>query len=229
MATAGLLLLGRDHRNAAYYDIYASRLSSDGAIPVELTSFSASVAGADVNLNWQTATEMNNYGFEVERKKLSEAKSVYQRIESEATWKTVDFIKGKGTSTEKNNYTFIDKNLESGKYKYRLKQIDNDGKYEYSKEIEVELDVPNEFSLEQNYPNPFNPSTQIEYSLPKDTRVVLEVFNILGEKVATLINERKSAGHYNVEFSGKGLTSGIYIYSIKTDESRALKKMLLLK
>ncbi len=204
----------------SFSDFAIGSIGSD-ALPVELTSFTAALTNsATVVLNWQTATEVNNYGFEIERSVISGQLS---------DWESVGFVNGHGNSNSVKEYYFTDKPNGGTKFKYRLKQIDNDGKYEYSKEIEVDLGIPQEFLLAQNYPNPFNPSTQIEYSLPQDTRVILEVFNILGEKVATLINEQKEAGHYNVEFSGKGLTSGIYIYHIKTNENSDLKKMILLK
>ena len=129
--------------------------SVDGGIPVELTSFSSSINDNDVTLNWKTATETNNQGFQIDR-----LKTLHKRIDE---WQNIGFVNGKGTTTETQSYSFVDENLASGKYLYRLKQIDFDGSYEYSNIIEVEVNAPKKFSLEQNYPNPFNPSTIIGY------------------------------------------------------------------
>ena len=202
-------------------------------IPVELTSFTSSVNENDVTLNWQTATETNNSGFQVERSKMLEARS--------EEWENIGFINGNGTTTEPQSYSFVDKDLpagrqglEAGKYQYRLKQIDFDGTFEYSKTIEVEINAPLKFSLEQNYPNPFNPTTTIKFSIPAvGTRlalsVQLKVYDVLGKEIATLVNEEKPAGSYNIEFNGFNLASGIYYYQLRAGEFVETKKMLLLK
>ena len=188
------------------------------SVPVELTSFTANVITNKVNLIWKTATETNNSGFNVERKSL---------VDSE--WNTLSFIKGFGTTTEPQSYSFNDENISAGKYFYRLKQIDFNGTYEYSNEIEVLVNAPNNFSLNQNYPNPFNPSTSIEFQLPKESFVTLKIYNILGVEIVTLVNELKPAGVHKIIFDAAGMTSGLYIYKISTGNFEQTRKMMLLK
>ena len=204
-------------------------------LPVELTSFTASVLGGKVTLSWQTATEVNNYGFEVER--TSPRPSLYEGEGGEAGrgWEKIGFVQGHGNSNSVKEYSFTDKPNGGTKFKYRLKQIDNDGKYEYSKEIEIDLGMPNEFSLSQNYPNPFNPSTTIRYSIPNviaseaKQSVVLKVYDILGNVVATLVNENKAAGNYEVKYDASNLSSGIYFYKLQSGSFVQTKKFLLIK
>jgi hypothetical protein len=201
------------------------------AIPVELLIFTAEVDENVVTLLWQTATETNNSGFEVERSQMS-------KVKSQTEWKRIGFVEGKGTTTEIQSYSFTDK-TEPGKYKYRLKQIDFDGSFEYSQEIEAEVKAPNVFSLDQNFPNPFNPSTMISYQIPVNGNVTLKVYDILGNEVATLVDEYQQPGKYEVEFSAKGgsayggnayrLPSGIYFYQLKAGNFIETKKMILLK
>lgn len=190
-------------------------------VPVELTSFTAVADGNNAVLNWSTATETNNQGFEIER--------AYN-----GTVQTVGFIQGRGTTSEPTNYSFIDANLEPGTYSYRLKQIDYDGTFEHHLAVNVEIVAPVEFALEQNYPNPFNPSTKISYSLAADSRVNLTVFNLLGEEVATLVNSEVAAGNHDVNFNAANLNSGVYFYKIDavgTDGSEfsEVRKMMLTK
>jgi len=203
---------------------------NNGPLPVELTSFTASVLASKVILNWQTATEVNNYGFEIERAiKNSELKI--------KNWQNIGFVKGHGNSNSVKEYLFVDGNVSNGKVSYRLKQIDNDGKYEYSKEIEVDLITPNEFSLSQNYPNPFNPSTIIEYALPNNSRIKLELYSTTGELVAVLSEGEMPAGYHTYEFkSGRyNLSSGVYFYRLSAVENgteklyTSIKKMIMLK
>jgi len=189
--------------------------------PVELTSFNAKAIGNSVNLTWVTATETNNKGFEVERK-------------SGEVFESISFVDGFGTTTESKNYSFTDKNLNSGTFVYRLKQIDFDGTVSYSNEIEVDITIPDQFSLDQNYPNPFNPATKIQYSLASDSKVTLKIFNTLGEEVATLVNTAMPAGLHNVNFDASKLNSGVYFYSIEATGSNganftSVKKMILMK
>ncbi len=196
---------------------YFAKMTDNLALPVELTTFTAAVNSSGVKLNWETATEVNNYGFAIERK-------------SENTeWKKVAFVNGHGNSNSPKTYSYVDSKVLSGVYQYRLKQIDFDGKFEYSAVVEINLSVPQKFELNQNYPNPFNPSTNIKFSLPKASNVTLKVFNAIGEEVATLINKKLPAGNHVVNFNGSNLISGVYFYQLATDEKSVVKKMLLVK
>lgn len=188
------------------------------ALPVELTSFKSNVLGKAVNLTWKTATEVNNYGFEVERATVGGI-----------SFAKVSFVKGSGNSNSPKEYSFTDNDLQQGKYQYRLKMLDNDGTFEYSKIVEAEIIAPKEFALSQNYPNPFNPVTTINYSLPIDSKVMLVVYSINGEKVAELINEMQTAGSYNIPFNANGLASGTYFYRLQAGEFVQTKKMIILK
>jgi len=151
-------------------------------------------------------------------------------------WWAVGFANGYGTTTEPKSYLFTDESFIPGSYEYRLKQIDFDGSFTYSDIIEVEVAVPNIFSLEQNYPNPFNPSTTIRYEIPEQSFVTIKVYDILGNEITTLVNEEKAAGNYEVEFntsshSGnvRNLTSGIYFYRLQAGSFIETKKMILMK
>ena len=190
-------------------------------VPVELTSFVADVNDGMVVLNWTTATETNNKGFEV------------QRIFA-GDYQTIGFVQGNGTSTKSHSYSFTDKNVQDGKYYYRLKQVDLNGASGYSSTVEVNVVMPRVYSLEQNYPNPFNPTTQINFSLAADSRVTLKIFNILGQEVTTLINKNFVAGTHTVSFNASNLTSGVYLYRIDAagidgENFTAIKKMILTK
>ncbi|GIV45696.1 MAG: hypothetical protein KatS3mg036_0514 [Ignavibacterium sp.] len=187
-------------------------------LPVELTSFTASVnLNGDVSLEWITETEINNHGFVVERKT------------DNTDFTSIGFVKGNGTTTERKIYTFIDRNLEAGKYYYRLKQIDFNGQFEYSDIIEVEVTPVNKYLLEQNYPNPFNPGTLISWQSPVDSWQTLKVYDILGNEVATLVNEFRNAGKYSKTFDMKDLAPGTYFYQLKIGDVVQTKKMTLLK
>lgn len=173
------------------------------AVPVELTSFTAASVGNTVNLNWSTGTEINNKGFNVERKTAN------------GEFETITFVPGSGTTTQAKFYSFIDENLQSGNYTYRLKQMDFDGAFEYSNEIEAEVKVPAEFSLKQNFPNPFNPSTVINWQLAVPSKVTLKIFNSLGEEIETLVDQYLESGDHSVSFnSNSKLSSGVYFYRI---------------
>ncbi len=200
-------------------------------IPVEMISFNAFVFDNKVTLNWSTASEQNNHGFEIERTFLSNSEK--------DNWNNIGFIIGNGTTTEINYYSFSDKNLTPGKYLYRLKQIDYDGTFEYSNEIEIEIIGITDYALHQNYPNPFNPVTKIRFEIPLSAETMqatsLRVFDILGNEVAVLINEPKEPGIYEVEFSigssgdAAALSSGVYFYTLRSGEFISSKKMILLK
>src|SRR5690554_1505790 len=191
-------------------------------VPVELASLSVETEKNSVTLKWSTASEINNQGFEVQRREVKNQ-----------NWQTVGFVEGRGNTTERQSYSFNERDLKVGKYLYRLKQIDFDGSYEYSDEIEVSVDIPQVFSLMQNYPNPFNPMTKIEYTLPEDAEVRLDVYNSLGELVTTLHNKQMEAGYQVINFDASSLPSGTYIYRItakgKTGNFVDSKKMLLVK
>ena len=199
-------------------------ISTFNPVPVELTSFSAGVDGNNVDLSWQTATETNNSGFEIQRSDVRDQKS------ETLDWKKIGFIKGQGTTTKENNYSFVDKNLGTGSYSYKLFQIDFDGTRTESEIVNVNINSqPKEYALMQNYPNPFNPTTTIEYSIPENGNVKLKIYNSLGEEVATLVNEYKTARSYKINFDASTLPSGVYYYKIITEKFSSVKKMILLK
>jgi hypothetical protein len=196
-------------------------VTGDEIIPVELTSFTASANANQVVLNWATATETNNSGFEVQR-----------AVDGE--YLTIAFVSGYGTTTEAQQYSYTDKNVQVGTYSYRLKQVDLDGTFEYSNVVEVEVLPPAEFSLAQNFPNPFNPSTKINYSLAVDSKVTLTVYNLLGEAVSTLVNNNVTAGTHSVNFDAVDFNSGVYFYSINAqgingESFTQVRKMMLTK
>ncbi len=191
-------------------------------VPVELESFTANVKGNKVQLTWQTATEINNTGFAIERQNTS-------NVKGEPGWNKIAFVEGMGTTTKTTGYTFEDNIKKPAVYKYRLKQIDYDGTFEYSEEIQVDVAGPKNFSLYQNYPNPFNPSTKIKFSLPNSTNVKLTIYNTVGEVVAVMLNQNMEAGFYEVEFNANNYASGVYYYRLETNEFTAIKKMLLIK
>ena len=189
---------------------------NNGALPVELSSFIAALDGNNVDLKWTTATEINNRGFQIEKN-------------SGSGFIPLAFISGHGTSTKLNKYTYTDKNLSGGVNSYRLKQIDYDGSYKYSKVVEVNLSGPNKFTLSQNYPNPFNPTTTIRFSLPNAERVRVIVFNQLGQEVAQITDRDFEAGNHAIQFDGSKLASGVYFYRIQAGTFSLVKKMILLK
>ncbi|MCS7053395.1 MAG: M28 family peptidase [Ignavibacterium sp.] len=205
-------------------DIKISIYSS--LVPVELTSFTASANNNNVVLNWSTATELNNKGFEIERASLRNSLESSQTLKN---WEKIGFVEGNGTTSEIKEYSFTDKNLNIGTHYYRLKQIDFDGSFVYSQEIKVDLTSPINYNLSQNYPNPFNPNTMIKFQIPVDAFVSIKVFDVLGNEVKTLVNEFKQAGFYEIEFDGSELSSGIYFYKLKTENFNDVKKMILIK
>lgn len=204
--------------NAAALNANVELYTGLAPVPVELTSFAAAVRNNNVTLSWKTQSELNNREFEVERSSASES------------WNKIGNVKGTGTTSLTNSYSFVDRNIAaSGVYSYRLKQLDFSGKYEYSKVIEAEVKLPSEFRLSQNYPNPFNPDTRISYSVPSSGKVKLSVYNVLGQKVTDLVNGIVEAGSHSVTFKAGGLTSGVYFYKIEADNFVSVKKMMLIK
>jgi len=191
-------------------------------LPVEISSFSAIVLNNAIKLNWRTETEVNNYGFEIERSQMS-------NVNGQTEWQKLGFVEGNGNSNSPKDYTFVDEKVLAGKYQYRLKQIDTDGQFEYSKTIEVNFGSPNKIELSQNYPNPFNPTTTISFSLPQSGNVTLKVYNTIGQQVAELVNGYKEAGVHTVNFSASDFNSGVYFYRLETESFSELKKMILVK
>ncbi|MCX6148906.1 MAG: T9SS type A sorting domain-containing protein [Ignavibacteriales bacterium] len=188
-----------------------------GLVPVELVAFNAQFSNSIVTLNWKTATETNNQGFQVERK-------------ANGNWEKVGYVKGAGTSSNINQYSYVDNNVpQVEKVSYRLKQIDLNGSYNYSSEVEVATQQPNKFELSQNYPNPFNPTTKINYTIPVDSKVTLAVYSITGELVIELVNELQTAGTYTVDFNASNLANGTYFYKISAGNFIQAKKMMLVK
>jgi hypothetical protein len=233
---------GWDHNSNYGGGVNAIKATVNTAVPlpVELNSFTAKAADKKIELFWTTETEVNNYGFEVER-------SLAIGQQSLVKWEKIGFVQGSGDSNSPKDYSLVDENPPSGELQYRLKQIDIDGQYKYYSSIVKitstitgfeEQKLPNGFDLKQNYPNPFNPVTTIEYSIPSNListagnealRVQLYVYDILGNKVATLVNEEQAAGNYKIVFNGSNLASGLYLYKITAGSFTSSKKLMLMK
>ena len=195
-----------------------------GLLPVELSSFASAAQGRTIVLNWSTKTEKNSDRFEVERS-----------LVTNGSWLTVGTVKASVLSNSPKSYSYTDTKLQSGKYQYRLKMIDNDGSFSYSAVEAAEVAIPKDFAVSQNYPNPFNPSTKIDYQVPVDAKVIMDVYNIAGQKVVELVNQEQSAGYYTVDFGATKLSSGVYIYRLAASDKAtgnnfsSIKKMILLK
>lgn len=189
-----------------------------GALPVTLSLFYAGTEKNNVTLYWKTEAELNNSGFEVQRRTDS------------SDWSVTGFVNGNGTVNEPSEYTFVDAKLQPGKYFYRLKQIDYNGNFEYFElSLPVLISKPKSFSIGQNYPNPSNPKCRIDYQLPERVMVNISVYDILGKRVATLVNEEKNAGIYTTEFDGTNIASGTYLYIITAGSFKEIKKLVLVK
>lgn len=191
--------------------------------PVELSLFLGQVNLNQVNLVWKTETESNNFGFEIQRRKNVETK--YTKI---------GFINGKGTTTVPQEYQFIDEKIEKGTYYYRLKQIDFDAKFEYSPEIKVVINIPNEYQLFQNYPNPFNPKTTITYNLAEMSHVKITIYDITGREIQKVVDQLQEAGRYEIEWTAQdghetSLAGGVYYCKLETPNFTQYRKMILLK
>jgi hypothetical protein len=219
------------------------------ALPAELSSFSAECRTNSVELKWTTVTELNNYGFEIEQSAVSNSshltlveagKSLAKSLLLNAhSWKKIAFVNGHGNSNSLKNYSFTDLSPIFGKVQYRLKQIDFDGKFKFSKIVEIQVPKPSNFLLKQNYPNPFNPETTIEYSIPvvdanfasTNRHVTLKVYDLLGREVATLVDDYKQAGSYNYQFSIRNskLVSGVYFYRLQSSTYSETKKLIIMK
>ena len=199
-------------------DIYTAKINP--LLPVELKTFTARIVDGNTILEWSTATETNNFGFEIQRS--------YNNGENGGGWFTAGFVEGQGTTTSIHNYTFTDKGLGKTVY-YRLKQIDYNGAYRYSEVLKVNSVSIKTIALEQNYPNPFNPSTKIRYQVANDSFVNLKVFNSMGEEVVALVNSYQLAGSYEVKFDGSDFAGGVYFYSLSAGSFSEMKKFVLLK
>ncbi|MEO8399757.1 MAG: T9SS type A sorting domain-containing protein, partial [Ignavibacteriaceae bacterium] len=221
------LIVGEADGNFNYFkNLFANPL------PVELTTFIANLSGKSITLNWTTSTETNNLGFEIQRKTFKDSQ-----------WQTIGFKDGNGTTVETKSYSYVDNinELSSEKIFYRLKQVDFNGNFKFSNEIEVNI-APAKFSLEQNYPNPFNPTTKIKYSIStspqtpllakerdKGEVVTLKIYDILGNEITSLVNREQQPGNYEIEFDGSKLGSGVYVYTLKAGNYISSKKMTLMK
>lgn len=197
---------------------------NDAPLPVELSSFTSNVNRNIVDLNWSTVSEINNQGFEIERK-----------VVSSTSWSKIGYVEGNGTSNIAHNYKFTDRNISTEKYNYRLKQLDANGNFTYHNLAnEVIIGVPSKFDISQNYPNPFNPTTKINYDLPFDSKVSIKLFDMTGREVANIVNAAQTAGYYTVQFNGANMASGIYFYNIVAEGGNnakfvTTKKMVLVK
>jgi Secretion system C-terminal sorting domain len=222
----GLTIVGTAYPPSGVSHAFIVKLNNP--VPVELTSFTASYHDSKVMISWTTNSEVNNRGFDIERKTRS------------SKWDKIGFDAGNGTTTQSKSYSFTDDltlaHTLTHTLHYRLKQIDLDGKYKYSNEVEVNINIPAAYSLDQNYPNPFNPTTKISFSVPQNSNVKLSAFNILGEKVTTLINEVKNSGTYEINYDAGSLASGIYVYKLEAVSVNgqasgyvSSKKMILIK
>ncbi|MBK7630313.1 MAG: T9SS type A sorting domain-containing protein [Ignavibacteriales bacterium] len=192
------------------------KLNSPFFIPVELTSFSASLINDNIVLKWTTATELNNSGFEIEKSNNNK------------DFEKIGFVPGYGTTTESKSYSYSTSKKDSKQY-FRLKQVDFNGAFEYSSSVEVEGITPTIFSLKQNYPNPFNPTTKIGFTLPTESNVKISIYNLIGQKVDEIVNSKFSAGNHSVAFNADNLSSGIYLYKIEAGNFTSVKKMQLMK
>jgi hypothetical protein len=194
----------------------------EGTLPVSLSSLNSSVNGRNVTLSWVTNSEHNNAGFEIQRAEVNNKKSEYNKV---------GYVNGSGTKNKQTTYIFNDNKLNSGKYSYRLKQIDYNGNFEYFiLNGDVEIGIPTKYDLSQNYPNPFNPTTKIDFQIPVDSKVTLKIYDITGREVFVLLNnEFKAADFYTIEFNAINLSSGCYFYRINANNFNQVKKMILLK
>jgi hypothetical protein len=222
--TAGTFLLRLEpyftQGGSASYLTFGSVLMSGTVqtLPVEMTTYSATVNGQTVTLNWATATEVQNSGWDIERSN------------GNSQWTKIGFVQGSGNSNSPHQYSYVDKSIkQNGEYTYRLKQIDDNGTTVYTREVEAVINVPLTYALNQNYPNPFNPSTTISYEIPTSSKVTIKIYNILGDEVTTLVNGNQEAGRYQVIFDASRYSSGVYFYSITAGNFVQTKKMILLK
>lgn len=218
-AQVGGMTVSGSYVLAGTYQAGVWRRPLSDALPVELEEFHADKIGSSVVVKWKTAGEIENAGFDIER-----------RTTENQNWQTLGSVAGAGTSNVPHEYSFIDKTVSTGEYSYRLKQIDRSGTFRYSNEVEATINVPRIFSLKQNYPDPFNPSTTIQFTVPDAGKATLEVYNILGQEVATLFDGNANGGqNYLVVFDGTRLSSGVYFTRLEFGGKSQLIKMVLAK
>jgi hypothetical protein len=202
--------------NETFQIVYAPIL-----LPVELITFTAQeisgLISEEVELRWKTASEKNNYGFYVERS------SIGNKFEN------IGFVAGAGSCNTICEYKFNDRDVEIGKYSYRLKQMDTNGQFSYSESIQIEVAAPKSYSLEQNFPNPFNPKTDIVFRVKEDGKVRITVYDILGREVERLVDGQLKAGTHRITFNGQQLPSGLYLYRMEAADFQQVKKMALIK
>ncbi len=203
--------------NPAGFNRLKMLIDYDGTIPVELVSFNALVGTDKVILSWKTASELNNSGFEIQRKTES------------SNWNKIGFVQGAGTSTENRSYSFSDPYSGQGTVSYRLKQIDFDGTSVFSEVVTADLSAPTEYKLNQNYPNPFNPSTTVSFTIPKASTVKLIIYNQIGQKVGELVNKNLEAGSYSYNWNAENHSSGMYFYELQANDFKSVRKMTLIK
>jgi hypothetical protein len=194
-------------------------IQTDNPLPVLLSQFTYRINIRDIILNWETSSEVNYTGFNIERKS------------TESGWQKIGFVAGKGTINTQTSYTFSDTKLNTGKYQYRLKQIDNNGNFEYHNlNVVIEVGLPTKYTLSQNYPNPFNPTTKIDFALPNDSKVSIKVYDMTGREVMNIMNnEQKTAGYYTININASMLSSGVYFYRMISDKFIETKKMAIVK
>jgi hypothetical protein len=208
--------------NVTSFSTWAIGDPNDNPLPVELSSFVINVIGFNVHLNWMTATETNNLGFEIERARITPD---YRDMK----WENISFLQSAGTTTEIRRYSYVDANLLPGNYLYRLRIIDHDGSFSYSTPVSAEVEMPRSYTLEQNYPNPFNPATTIAFTLPEQAFVSVRIYNALGKEVATLFSGNKDAGTYEMNFDASNIPSGVYYYTLNANGFSKTNKMILMK
>jgi hypothetical protein len=196
--------------------------TSSTVLPVEISAFTASSSRLNAELKWSTATEVNNFGFDIERRSVDIANS---------SWAKVGFVAGAGTSNTQHDYSYSEAGISAGRYAYRLKQVDNDGSFKYSQSMEVEIGLATkELTLCDNYPNPFNPTTSIEFTVAQDGKASLKVYNAIGQEVANLYNGDAKAGRIiQTRFDATRLASGIYYSRLQVDGKSLVKRMMFVK
>lgn len=197
-------------------------LAANGEVPVELAAFDFILKDNSVELNWSTATETNNHGFEI------------QRSTDKVTFSTIAFVPGNGTSVIPHIYHFTDSNLKPGKYFYRLKQLDIDGSFCYSQILDVTIQPPSQFELLQNYPNPFNSATQIKYSLAEAGHVSIKIYDMKGQLIRNLVSANQPVGIYTVQWDSKDndsrcVANGVYVCCMRIGRFALSNKIILLK